>query len=80
MPAFIRRLIPRLTLWVAFTALLSIPAWAHHDGVHKRKGYRQSDSARFDRGGSETTRERERRLTRECKGRPNSGACEGYTR
>ena len=26
----------------------------------------------------ETTRERERRLQRECKGRPNAGACEGF--
>lgn len=28
--------------------------------------------------GSETTRERERRLKRECKGRPNAGACLGF--
>jgi hypothetical protein len=26
----------------------------------------------------ETTKERERRLLRECKGRPNAGACEGF--
>lgn len=32
------------------------------------------------RSGSEETRaERDRRLFRECKGRPNSGACAGYT-
>lgn len=29
-------------------------------------------------GGNETVRERERRLKRECKGRPNAGACLGY--
>lgn len=29
--------------------------------------------------GGETTSERERRLLRECKGRPNAGACSGYT-
>ena len=28
----------------------------------------------------ETTAERDRRLTRECKGAPNAGACLGYTR
>ncbi|HMS26593.1 MAG TPA: hypothetical protein PKC80_04385 [Burkholderiaceae bacterium] len=28
----------------------------------------------------ETVRERERRLSRECKGRPNAGACAGFTR
>lgn len=27
----------------------------------------------------ESTKERERRLLRECKGRPNAGACSGYT-
>ncbi len=29
-------------------------------------------------GSEETPRERERRLLRECKGRPNAGACSGY--
>ncbi len=28
----------------------------------------------------ETTAERERRLTRECRGMPNAGACLGYAR
>lgn len=28
--------------------------------------------------GQESARERERRLLRECKGRPNAGACSGY--
>lgn len=28
----------------------------------------------------ETTAERDRRLTRECRGRPNAGACLGYAR
>lgn len=30
--------------------------------------------------GEETAGQRERRLLRECKGRPNAGACLGYTR
>jgi hypothetical protein len=29
-------------------------------------------------GSGETRAERDRRLTRECKGRPNAGACLGY--
>jgi hypothetical protein len=31
-----------------------------------------------DKGAGETVKERDRRLLRECKGRPNAGACEGY--
>lgn len=31
-----------------------------------------------DKGYGETVAERDRRLLRECKGRPNAGACEGY--
>ncbi len=34
----------------------------------------------FYDGSAEDRKERDRRLMRECKGRPNSGACEGYTR
>lgn len=28
---------------------------------------------------AETQKQRDKRLTRECKGRPNAGACAGYT-
>ena len=31
-----------------------------------------------DKGKGETIPERDRRLLRECRGRPNAGACEGY--
>lgn len=31
-----------------------------------------------DKGPAETRSERDKRLLRECKGRPNAGACEGY--
>lgn len=34
----------------------------------------------FNDGSAESRSERDRRLMRECKGRPNSGVCEGYTR
>jgi hypothetical protein len=32
-----------------------------------------------DRGPAETRAERDRRLLRECRGKPNAGACEGYS-
>jgi hypothetical protein len=35
---------------------------------------------RFLPGSGETAKERSSRLKRECKGRVNAGACEGYTR
>jgi hypothetical protein len=31
-----------------------------------------------DKGSAESQPERDRRLLRECRGRPNAGACEGY--
>jgi hypothetical protein len=31
-----------------------------------------------DKGSAESKPERDKRLIRECRGRPNSGACEGY--
>ncbi|WP_296873491.1 hypothetical protein [Tibeticola sp.] len=49
---------------------------------HKQQPIADADSPRhraiFDRGSAETTAERDRRLRRECKGRPNAGACLGY--
>lgn len=48
----------------------------------KGKGHSSSRaSSQMQRSGSEETRiERERRLTRECRGLPNAGACLGYAR
>ena len=36
-------------------------------------------SAKFIPGSRESAKERSTRLKRECKGRVNAGACEGYT-
>ena len=33
-----------------------------------------------DKGPAETRAERDKRLLRECQGKPNAGACEGYAR
>jgi hypothetical protein len=45
----------------------------------KAKG-KKGGGVTFYEGSAETRTERDRRLRRECRGRPNSGACEGYTR
>ena len=37
-------------------------------------------TAKFVPGSQETKKERSARLTRECKGEVNAGACTGYTR
>jgi hypothetical protein len=60
-------------------ALLLAPA-AHaakpHDGEAPKK---KAAAPKFIPNSSqESARERERRLLRECKGRPNAGACSGY--
>ena len=44
-----------------------------------KKKHRGGGSTQTQRSSSEETKaERERRLTRECKGMPNAGACLGY--
>ena len=45
--------------------------------VKKKAGH--GGQIRFLPGSAETTKERSTRLKRECKGRVNAGACEGYT-
>ena len=70
-------------------ALLSIAvlfALTAPDDSHAAKKKRKSADAgqtvgktKFDRGSAENPAQRDKRLLRECKGRPNSGACMGYT-
>jgi hypothetical protein len=43
---------------------------------HKKSGSKTT----FSSGSQETTKERNARLQRECKGAVNAGACAGYTR
>ncbi|MEO6017843.1 MAG: hypothetical protein ABIP46_11350 [Polaromonas sp.] len=40
---------------------------------------KHSNTVKFVSGSAETPAERSTRLKRECKGRVNAGACEGYT-
>jgi hypothetical protein len=46
----------------------------------KKKAAARGNKVKYVRGSEETTSERSTRLKRECKGRVNAGACEGYTR
>jgi hypothetical protein len=73
-------------------SLVSVPmTWfaptlnAQANGSNKAKKPKKSKAKKgggvtFHDGSAESRAERDRRLKRECKGRPNSGACEGYTR
>jgi phosphate-selective porin len=72
-----------LGLALLLGAALSAPAMAAatspHDGKTRTiKEKKKSTKVKFDKGSGETTSERERRLYRECRGRPNAGACEGF--
>jgi hypothetical protein len=46
----------------------------------KKKAAPRGNKVKYVRGSEETPSERSTRLKRECKGRVNAGACEGYTR
>ena len=46
----------------------------------KKAAAAPGNTVKYIRGSEETTGERSARLKRECKGRVNAGACEGYTR
>jgi hypothetical protein len=48
------------------------------EAVTKNKARKLKTKPKPDKGYGETIAERDRRLLRECKGRPNAGACEGY--
>jgi hypothetical protein len=55
------------------------PSLAASKKAPKKASAPPGKSAKFMPGSQETTRERSARLKRECKGRVNAGACEGYT-
>jgi len=56
------------------SSLAPSTASAASTSVSRKRAPRQP----IDRGPAETRAERDKRLARECKGRPNAGACEGY--
>jgi hypothetical protein len=63
---------------------VAISAKSSTDSPKPRKAAKtrktKSGGVTFHNGSAESTSERDKRLTRECKGRSNSGLCEGYTR
>jgi hypothetical protein len=75
MNKFTRLLLTCLCLSVV--AMGTSPAFAA-----KKKKAKSSKTVKVkqDGGSAESTKDRERRLLRECRGRPNAGACEGFTR
>jgi hypothetical protein len=56
------------------------PAKSKSKSKAKKKAAPRGNKVKVVRGSEETAGERSTRLKRECKGRVNAGACEGYTR
>jgi hypothetical protein len=57
----------------------SSPGLAATEKAKKPSSVKKQGSTKFMPGSQETRKERTDRLKRECKGRVNAGACEGYT-
>ena len=63
-------------LWAALLgAALTPHTWAQ---TSPPRATRRRKPPNRDKGPAETRQERDARLQRECRGKPNSGACEGY--
>jgi len=60
---------------LAITAGLALPSAQAATGKSSRGRTRKPP---VDKGPAESRAERDKRLQRECKGKPNTGACEGY--
>jgi len=54
------------------------PAQTQTKPAKAKKKSTKTPTVKYDKGSAETTAERDHRLYRECKGRPNAGACLGY--
>lgn len=66
----------------AIHALLLLSGLTIFASAQARKSRAESSRAKMQNSRSsseETSAERDRRLYRECQGRPNSGACAGFT-
>ncbi len=60
---------------LALAVGLALPPTAAQAATRARAKTRKQP---VDRGPAETHAERDKRLQRECRGKPNAGACEGY--
>ncbi|MES2956366.1 MAG: hypothetical protein V4711_12995 [Pseudomonadota bacterium] len=65
-----------VALWLG---LLAVPGLAATETAQKAAPAKKQGNTKFLPGSEETRKERATRLKRECKGRVNAGACEGYT-
>ena len=61
----------------ATAGTLSPPETPPKPAKEKKKSTK-TNTVKYEKGSAESTSERDRRLYRECKGRPNAGACMGY--
>lgn len=71
----------QLIVAVCLCVTAAVPAVAGPAVTHPQSASPKKNAAApkfIPNSAHETTRERERRLLRECKGRPNAGACSGY--
>ncbi|WP_369336592.1 hypothetical protein [Comamonas guangdongensis] len=70
-----------LLLAIAYAIAAPMAQAAKHDGNKTTISKRQSSRLKIQNTRSsseETSTERDKRLSRECQGRPNSGMCAGY--
>ena len=70
-----RRRMTMLGLTALLAGLSLPPTLAAASGRSTRSPARKPP---VDKGPAETRAERDKRLQRECRGKPNAGACEGY--
>lgn len=70
-------------LWASAPAVGAVETFTATTGAEKSAAGQKARSGKAakpasDKGSAENKAEREKRLLRECRGRPNAGACEGY--
>jgi hypothetical protein len=67
-----------LGLLVLAAVLALPPAQAQATNTTSKSKSAKARKPPVDKGPAESRTERDKRLQRECKGKPNTGACEGY--
>ena len=77
-PSIVRAALSWLAL-ALFLGAAGAPAFAEDKKAAKAGTAKHRTTTKFMPGSQETAKERSTRLKRECKGRVNAGACEGYT-
>ena len=68
------------TTYVQASEVLNSPGKTTAKKKAEKPKAKSGAQAKFIPGSQETKKERSARLTRECKGEVNAGACTGYTR